>query len=743
MTPRRVLRWISWAVVLGLLTFFIYALENYMVEQGVMGDGAGQQNADFPRAVLDKLGDLSVYEKVAENRRLSLYYEPLTSSIAVEDKETGAVWLSASDVSDEEAGGSQLLKDSLKSPFNFSYADIGRPTHEVVSSNLISSSPRIGKEAVDNGIRVTYQFDNLGLQFAIEFTLDEDRLVVSVPVTEIREQGNYALVSIEPVPNLGAASDRDKGYMFYPDGSGAISFFKESHPQYREKYSALVYGSEDIFERNGQRAENAYLPVFGVHKNGRGFVAYITEGEFESKIHYAPSGYLVNVNRVSAEFLYRREYSAAIRKGEYARRVETGMRAFDHQVVYHFLPKGRAEYSDMAQIYREYLIQSGKLHRTIEKNKRTIPLALNLFMGVKEERVLKDRFVQATTFEQAENIVQQLKSAGVEEMSVIVKGWMTGGYGDFPDGTAAAGELGGASGLKRLARTMKENGLELFLNFNNVHANADNLGVRKMSAVMKDPGRLPLQNYYGDSLLLNAVTAASRFDSGHKQTLSGYGASGIDFEAYGDLAVADHSEWNPLTREGTVGQWLSMLRESREMNGKAAVHGGNQYVLHLADRLSDLPLEDSRYVFTDEAVPFYPMIVHGSIPYSGDIPLNIHHDQRQGFLRWVEYGSMPLYELTWREPEELRFTEYRKLFSSAFGQWAPVIIEQYRELNERLGHTWGLAMTSHRKLERNVYETGYEDGTRVIVNYGSIPYETEGTTVKPLNYAVLTKEVGE
>ncbi|WP_249730406.1 DUF5696 domain-containing protein [Paenibacillus sp. J2TS4] len=740
--PRRVLRSISWALVLGLMIFFIYVLENYAVEQGVMGEGAGQANAEFPRAILEKLNDLSVYEKVADNGRLALYFEPVTSSIAVEDKDTGTVWASASDVSDEAAGGSQLLKDSLKSPFNFSYADIGRPTHEVVTSNLISSFPHIEKAAVTDGISVTYRFDQLSLQFTIQFTLDDNRLVVYVPVSEIKEEGNYALVSIEPVPNLAAGTDLDEGYIFYPDGSGAISYFKTSHPQYRERYSALVYGSEDIFGKNGQRAENAYLPVFGIHKNGRGLVAYITEGEYESRLHYSPSGYLVNVNRASAEFLYRREYSAAIRRGESARRVESEIRAFDHRMVYHFLPQEYSDYSGMAGAYREYLLQAGKLHKIIDEA-QTLPLALTLFMGIKEERVLKDRFVQATSFEQAEHIIQELNAAGVEEMSVIIKGWMRGGYGDYPDQASAAAELGGVSKLIKLTRSAKESGIDLFLNFNNMDANSKNLGFKKMTAVMKDPSKLPLQNYYGDSLLLNAATAASRFRSSQKQTLAGYGAAGIDFAGYGAVALADHSEWNPSTRKETVEQWLSMLQESREMNGKAAVQGGNQYVLNRVDRISDLPLEDSRYVFTDEAVPFYPMIVHGYIPYSGNIPLNIHYDQSKGLLKWVEYGSMPFYELTWHEPDELRYTEYRKLFSSAFEQWSPVIVEQYKEMNERLGFTWKLAMTSHRKLERDVYETTYEDGTRVIVNYGSIPYEVEGTQVKPLDYAVLVKEVRE
>lgn len=690
------------------------------------------------KELVDKLSNISSYMKVSENDRLVLYYEPVTSSIAVSHKSTGAIWMSASNITDEALGGSQLLKNSVRAPLNLTYADFSRPIHDPLVTNSITLPPKIDKEDINKGIRVHYNFEKLGISFSVEYTIEGDHLEVYIPASGIREKSANLLVSIEVLPNLGSGTDQDKGYMFYPDGSGAISFFKESHPQYRDKYTATVFGSEEVLKRTGQPTENAFLPVFGAVKNGNGFVGYVTEGEFEAKINYYPSGYTVNLNRVSVEFFYRRFYDAAMRRGEFSQKVEEKLMPVDHRFRYVFLENDRVHYSEMARIYRSYLVETGKLVKRIGEDQKEIPAAVDLFSGIRENNVLRKEFLEITTFKQSMRFLQAMKAAGVNALSVSLLGWMKDGEGDYPDAYKVSSSLGGRQQLTELTKYAKDNNIDLFLNFNNVDAFAHNLGFRKNLDVMKAPNKLALEDYWGFWYLLNAERAWARFMGEQGRTLAGYGAAGIDFEEMGRIALADYNEYQPLTREGTVRKWTEIIRKSREQNGKAAVHGGNLYVLSEVDRLSDIPLNDTGFVYSDEAVPFYQMVVHGCVPYSGDIPLNTHYNYRQQFLKWIEYGSMPYYELTHAEPDEFRYTFYsEELFSSSFEQWSPILIQQYKELNEQMGHTWPLQMTGHRILGRGVYETEYEDGTRVIVNYNAFPYSASGVEVSPQDYKVL------
>jgi hypothetical protein len=738
---RRSLRIISWVLVIGFCAFFLYKAEHYQIARNALGDGKEPDPQPVAKEIVDKLSNLASYTKVSENDRLSLFFEPVTSSIAVSDKSTGTTWMSASNITDKALGGSDLLKNSVRAPLNLTYTDVSRPIQDPLYTNSITLPPKITKENIDKGIRVHYDFQKLGISFSVEYTIEADRLEVYIPASSIKEKTSNLLVSMEILPNLGSATDQDKGYMFYPDGSGAISYFKETHPQYKDKYTATVYGSEDVLKRTNQQVENAYLPVFGANKNGNGFVAYVTEGEYESRINYYPSGYTVNLNRVSGEFFYRRFYDAAIRRGEFSQRVESRLMPVDHRLRYVFLAKDHADYSEMAKAYRSYLVESGKLVKKIPANQKEIPAAVQLFMGIREDNVLKNQFLQITTFDQAKKFLQDMKAAGVNALSVVLEGWMKDGMGDFPDSHQVAGTLGGKSNLTELTKYAKDNGFDLFLDFNNVDAFDRNLGFRKNIDVMKSPSKLALQDYYGFWYLLNAERARLKFMGSQGSTLAGYGASGIDFEEMGRIALADYNEYHPLTREGTVQKWLDIMKHSREQNGKVAVYGGNSYVLGIADRLSEIPLHDTRYVYSDEAVPFYQMVVHGYIPYSGDIPMNTHYDSRELFLKWVEYGSMPYYELTYAKPEKFRYTFYSDtLFSSTFDQWSPVLIQQYKELNQKLGHTWSQEIESHRIISHGVYETTYADGTKVIVNYNSIPYQGTGYQVQPKDYTVLKKE---
>ncbi len=734
----RSLRIISWVLVLGFCVFGIYQLENYQIARNALGNGKVQDPEPVSKEVIDKLSNIASYTKVSENDRLTLYFEPFTSSIAVNDKKTGTTWMSAASITDEALGGSQLLKNSVRAPLNLTYADYSRPVHDPLVTNSITLPPKISNEQIDKGIRVHYEFEKLGISFAIEYTIDKDRLEVYIPASSIQEKSTNLLVSIEILPNLGSGTDQDKGYMFYPDGSGAISYFKETHPQYKDKYSETVYGSEEVLKRSGQPTENAFLPVYGALKNGNGFLAYVSEGEFESKINYYPSGYTVNLNRVSGEFFYRRFYDAAIRRGEFSQRIEKDIMPVDHRLHYVFLEKDRANYSEMAKVYRAYLVQSGKLKKRIADDQMEIPAAIDLFSGIREDNVLRKQFLKITTFEQAKKFLQDMKAAGVNSLNISLRGWMKDGEGDFPDAYRVSSALGGKKKLTDLTKYAKDNQIDLFLNFNNVDAFDHNLGFRKNLDVMKTPSKLALQDYYGFWYLLNAERARSKFMGTQGDALVSYGASGIDFEEMGHIALADYNEYHPLTREGTVQKWMEIMRNSRERNGKVAVHGGNLYVLAEADRLSDIPLNDTGFVYSDEAVPFFQMVVHGYIPYSGDIPINTHYNARQQFLKWVEYGSMPYYELTHAKPEEFRYTWYsEELFSSTFEQWSPQLIRQVKEINEKLGHTWPQQMTGHRILSHDVYETTYEDGTKVIVNYNSIPYSGSGIEVQPMDYIVM------
>ena len=106
----------------------------------------------------------------------------------------------------------------------------------------------------------------------------------------------------------------------------------------------------------------------------------------------------------------------------------------------------------------------------------------------------------------------------------------------------------------------------------------------------------------------------------------------------------------------------------------------------------------------------------------------------------VEYGMLPIFELTYEDSALLRDTEYAMLFSSQFDTWLETVKEEFEAINVGMGMLQRVAIVSHGQIAPNVFETGYEDGTRVIVNYNDYPYEEDSVTVPALDYVILKGE---
>ena len=138
----------------------------------------------------------------------------------------------------------------------------------------------------------------------------------------------------------------------------------------------------------------------------------------------------------------------------------------------------------------------------------------------------------------------------------------------------------------------------------------------------------------------------------------------------------------------------------------------------------------------DREVPFFQLVYHGLISYAGEA-LNTTSSYRRDLLKAVEYGSCPYYLWTWETSSEAKDSGFSFLYSTEFSQWAEDAAAYYQRANEALGPLQGLRMVGNRTLEGGVKETAYEDGTRVLVNYGPRDAVAAGVTVPAEDFVVM------
>ncbi|AEE95248.1 DUF5696 domain-containing protein [Mahella australiensis] len=681
------------------------------------------------------------YRKIAESSELLLYYNDKPPSIIVEDKRNHFMWSSAfTDEGNEMKDTSDLWLTSFRALFNLSYTNVKEDTDQIMLTNSVMEEANITTKDLEKGISIIYNFSKLGITVQLDISLDGDSLAVRVPIESIEENKNFGVVSIEILPFFGAATDREDGYAFYPDGSGALTYFKSDHPEYTENYRGYVYGLDTVdldaykaMESDGR--EQAMMPVFGMKRGGNAFIGVINEGEYDSIINFSPSGYRININRISAEFVYRRLYRATRANTVLVDRVEKGMLHLDHAVRYTFLAGRNADYSGMANAYRQYLLGKGNIKKVIENGDK-IPLGLDLLTGIKEDRLLFDKFIPMTTFDQAKQIIEEFYNRGVNDIQVNLMGWTKEGFKTYPVHLPPNNALGGWNGLKRLADYTSKNSIVLFLQDNFVDALSENGGFSIQNDVARQRNGLVVTNAFNNAFLFNPVKTWELFINNFLPNLNGYGINGLNFEKLGLMIYFDYHREYPLTRGQTADYWNKFISESSKQFGSAAVHGGNAYILKQTDRIFDIPANDSGYFFSDTAVPFYQMVVHGLIPYSSS-PGNLFYDPQRQKLKWIEYGYMPYYQLTYQDSKLLKYTDYNQLFTSYYGDWIETAASAYKEFNDKLGTTWSMFITDHEKITEDIYKTTYQNGTAVYVNYGGQSAQADGHTIEALSYIVV------
>ena len=708
------------------------------------------------------------YKSYAKTKYLELFVDESKGTIAVKDLRNGYIWKS---VVDQDMYDLNSLNDQwkmyLQSIMAINYIDLSKRDTSPSRTFSSSDTTKINVSKINNGAIIEYNFEAIGISVTLEFSLEDDCLIVKIPDDKIVEstatkeqttasgakeivEVQYGLVSIELLPFLGAATDDVDGYLLYPDGPGGLTIYSEvkNRPADVIVGKWKVYTSEKV-EMNylfGEEAARyrAYLPIIGVKNNNNAFLGAITYGMEDAGITVYPSGYVVKLNHINFEFTYRYHYNLAMSSvsidnnlvGRTVYRAEKDRIHIDREIRFFMLSDEKANYSEMANVYRNYLVKSGMLEDKIPDGSN-VPLALEIFMGIKKQQMLFDKFITMTSIKQTIDMLETFKANGVDNISTILRGWQKGGYGEYPNNWPFESKLGSKKDIAKLNEYVKSKNIDLYLENCFDYAILRVGGFSTNRDVVLDGSGLPVLSEYSQAYLLNPTVAAKR-NQKFLENLRQYDAFNVAYEDLGRVIYQDYNKNYPSRRHETVLKWQEMLKDAKDNGRKVATDGANQYVYKYADFIYNVTTTAYGYFITDKEIPFLQMVLHGMINYSTEYG-NLSYDLQIQKLKWVEYGSAPTFILTAERSLKLMDTGYESLFSTSFEFWKDDVIETYREFNERLKNVYGSQIIYHDEIAPNVIEMHYSNGYKVYINYNDSSYTVNGMVIPAKDYVVVAK----
>ncbi len=687
------------------------------------------------------------FRQAAESDTLRLYVNPENGALVVLDKRNGFAFKSFADESSyyDYENSNESYQAAMQSFLSLVYTDLAKTEAALQETDTSTEDKTITVTEIPGGVAVETVFTKIDITVRVEMLLENNALVVRLPRGAVQETGSYGIMSLTLLPYFGASDRYVDGYMFYPDGSGAVTVFAnaDKRPQSLSQITLNIYGQERIYEiatRWESGREGVFLPVYGFKNGDNAFLAAITEGAAGSRIFVRPDGYVLNLNRACFDFVYRTIYQVPLSnitingtnsaKKPAMDKAEKNMSDSDKEVRFFFLNGDKANYSGMAVAYRDYLEARGDLANKIRETD-AMPTAVDYFMGFKEYGMLFDKVVPLTTYGQASTITRELLAKGLDNLQVKLIGWNKGGYSRQYTGFGAEAALGGEKGLRQLAETVKASGAELFLESEFLTSTQKYISAGRDAVYTPAniPAFLGIRGLYivNPAAVLRLVKAALKpgYDAG-------LAINGIGYTVYGDAGKR-----SPISKTQTEALWSEALELTGQPR-RLAVESGGLYALKYADRLYNVPHKGSGYFITDEYVPFFQMVVHGLIPYSGEYG-NVSPDLRRTVLKWVEYGYMPGFELTYEKPSRIK-DEDVKLFATYYADHVDSIAQTVKEMSQRLGGVWSSKMTAHEKLADDLFMVTYENGERVYVNSSEAEKTADGIKIPALDFVAVGKD---
>ncbi len=696
---------------------------------------------------------LEGYTLVAESDSIAMYAEMEDGHFYLLNKASGDKWHSIPQNLEQDEITKRKEKVAYQSELMIDYVIMegfaaGGLVYNSNSNAECALSGEINVETIDNGIRVEYVFSGLEFTVPVEYTVSGDKFKAAIDTENIKEGELCSLIRIYLLPTFGAAGIEEQGYIFIPDGSGVLANFNNGAAS--NVYKAQVYGEETSNKKEVKysNTEIIRMPVFGMSKGTSGYVAYVEEGDTASSIR-AVVGNSANAWNFAHSVL---EYAYICEDSLIAQSNATNsiFRIADQKyanprytVNYELLSGESVSYMDMAEVYRDYLIEEKGLGKTSAKDLINLDVygAVETqanFLGIKYEKLKK-----LTAYEDVEKIIGALEEEGIKSSDLGIRyiGWQNDGIFNLKQLSKSKllGVLGGKKDFRKMQKYLSKKEVNAAFDADLVLTRSGSIDKVATTAFNKkawqyqylpsvyvskltvDPWLMVSEN----SLVKNSNSYLKSID----KTIENIGLSTVTNTLYSNFRQKKGSYRTDIAETAQ-----DILKKYADKKYNVIGDSANAYAVPYLSMIYNTPTKNSAYKMFDKEVPFYQIVLKGYVPMTGGtVQSEINTDTE--LLKAVETGTSLLFNCIYEDATLVRGLREENLYSSTYTIWLDKAVKYYEQYNKLFNEIKDEVIVDHVELQDNVVKTTYENGKTVYVNYSKQDVTVEDVTVKARSFA--------
>jgi len=598
--------------------------------------------------------------------------------------------------------------------------------------------------------------DRPSFNVTLRYTLEGRSLVLDIPFEKIAYRATYPITTLSVMPYFGAGYLDDEGYVLVPDGSGSLIYFNNGkHNQ--QFFNSVVYGWDEARVRKELISDNrSPMPVYGIQKNGNAILAVIENGSSYASIRADVSGPSSSYNYVYPRFTMVHNEIMNI-SGRSQRDVFQYERSLPdgESITIRYIICKEDGYVGMAKEYREYLLN--KFPSLSKRNDSGIPIVVEIPGAVNKTQhragIPFDLPLKLTSYNEAAEMLNDFSNLGWKNVNVKLNGWFNHSVEhSVPSRIKLIRDLGSKRDFQNLLDISNQKGFTVYpeVDFFFMRDTKPFDGFSLYNDASRSIDRRRIERYpfsfvwFGERMRWGKLSYIARPDfmmstiDNYVNKAENYGIENVAFRNIGSRLAGDYNERQHVSREGS-----KLMRQEKlaqlSRNGKGIMLlSGHAYAAPFADFIIDMPLDCQSFSITDVSVPFYPMVLHGLVPFTGKA-INLAEDYTKNLLKTVESGAGLYFSFMTEETSVLQETKFRQFYANVYHKWVGDADVLYKRFSADFGHLYNQAIVNHTIVSDGFTITEYEDGTRVAVNTSNTGINYSGRYVGSNNYVVLRR----